>query len=175
VPRSRKTSRNKSSRSAPGRRAALSHVDAQGAARMVDVSDKPTSRRTAAARGRLKVSAAAMRAARLGELPKGSVVEVARLAGIVAAKRTAEAIPLCHPLPLEHVDVRVTPRKDGFDIAAEVVTVARTGAEMEALHAVALAGLTVYDMMKAVDRGMVLTDVRLVKKTGGTRGDYEAS
>jgi cyclic pyranopterin monophosphate synthase len=164
----------KSSRSAV-KRTALTHVDERGSARMVDVSEKPTTRRTASARGRLKVSPAAMLAAQLGELPKGSVVEVARLAGIVAAKRTAEAIPLCHPLPLEHVDVRVTPRRDGFEIEAKVVTVARTGAEMEALHAVALAGLTVYDMMKAVDRGMVLTDVRLVKKTGGTRGDYEAS
>jgi cyclic pyranopterin monophosphate synthase len=142
---------------------------------MVDVSSKPATRRTAVARARLKVSARAMRAANLGQLPKGGVVEVARLAGIVAAKRTAEAIPLCHPIVLEHVDVRVTPRADGFVIEAEVVTVARTGAEMEALHAVALAGLTVYDMMKAVDRGIVLTDLRLIKKTGGTRGDYQAS
>jgi cyclic pyranopterin monophosphate synthase len=142
---------------------------------MVDVSGKPATRRTAVARVRLKVSARAMRAVSLGRLPKGGVVEVARLAGIVAAKRTAEAIPLCHPIALEHVEVRVTPRADGFVIEAEVVTVARTGAEMEALHAVALAGLTVYDMMKAVDRGIVLTDLRLIKKTGGTRGDYEAS
>jgi cyclic pyranopterin phosphate synthase len=141
---------------------------------MVDVSGKPETRRTAVARARLKISPAAVRKARRGQLPKGGVVEVARLAGIVAAKRTAEAIPLCHPIALEHVDVRVTPRRDGFDVEAEVVTVARTGAEMEALHAVALAGLTVYDMMKAVDRGIVLTDLRLVKKTGGTRGDYEA-
>ena len=140
---------------------------------MVDVSEKPVSRRTATARARLKVSARAMRQAKLGTLPKGGVVEVARLAGIVAAKRTAEAIPLCHPLPIEHVDVRVRPRADGFEIEAEVVTTARTGAEMEALHAVALAGLTVYDMMKAVDRGIVLTDLRLVRKTGGLRGDYE--
>jgi cyclic pyranopterin monophosphate synthase len=116
-----------------------------------------------------------MRQANLGRLPKGGVVEVARLAGIVAAKRTAEAIPLCHPIALEHVDVRIVPRADGFEVEAAVVTVARTGAEMEALHAVALAALTVYDMMKAVDRGIVVTDVRLVRKTGGTRGDYEAS
>jgi cyclic pyranopterin phosphate synthase len=141
---------------------------------MVDVSDKPETRRTAVARARLIVSAEAMRAAQSGTLPKGGVVEVARLAGIVAAKRTAEAIPLCHPLPLEHVDVQVRPQADGFEIEAQVVTVARTGAEMEALHAAALAGLTVYDMMKAVDRGIVLTDLRLVKKTGGSRGDYEA-
>jgi cyclic pyranopterin phosphate synthase len=142
---------------------------------MVDVSLKPVTRRTAVAGARLKVSARAMRLANLGRLPKGGVVEVARLAGIVAAKRTAEAIPLCHPIALEHVDVRVTPRSDGFDLQAAVVTVSRTGAEMEALHAVALAALTVYDMMKAADRAMVLTDVRLLRKTGGTRGDYEAS
>jgi cyclic pyranopterin monophosphate synthase len=141
---------------------------------MVDVSEKPVTRRTAVARGRLRVSKAAMKAAKQGTLPKGGVVEVARLAGIVAAKRTAEAIPLCHPLPLEHVDVRIEARAFGFEIEASVVTVARTGAEMEALHAVALAGLTVYDMMKAVDRGIVLSDLRLVRKTGGTRGDYEA-
>jgi cyclic pyranopterin monophosphate synthase len=142
---------------------------------MVDVSEKAVTRRTAVARARLRVSVAAMRLANLGKLPKGGVVEVARLAGIVAAKRTAEAIPLCHPIALEHVDVKVTPRSDGFDLEASVVTVARTGAEMEALHAVALAGLTVYDMMKAVDRGIVLTDLRLIRKTGGTRGDYERS
>jgi cyclic pyranopterin phosphate synthase len=157
-----------------GRRSALTHVDATGRARMVDVSEKPLTRRTAVARGWLRVSPEAMRRARAGRLPKGGVVEVARIAGITAAKRTSEAIPLCHPLPLAHVDVRVTPRKDGFDLEAAVVTVARTGAEMEALHAVAIAGLTVYDMMKAVDRGMTLTDVRVVKKTGGRRGDYEA-
>jgi cyclic pyranopterin phosphate synthase len=140
---------------------------------MVDVSTKPSTRRTAVARGRIEASAAAMRLARRGDLPKGGVTEIARLAGIQAAKRTAEAIPLCHPIPLEHVDVKVTARGNGFDLEAEVVTVGRTGAEMEALHAVALAGLAVYDMMKAVDRTMVLTDVRLMKKTGGQRGDYQ--
>jgi cyclic pyranopterin monophosphate synthase len=139
---------------------------------MVDVSEKPSTRRTAVARGRIRATPAAMRLARRGDLPKGGVTEVARLAGVLAAKRTSEAIPLCHPIPLEHVDVSVTPRGDGFDIEAQVVTVGRTGAEMEALHAVALAGLAVYDMMKAVDRTMVLTDVRLMKKTGGQRGDY---
>jgi cyclic pyranopterin monophosphate synthase len=151
----------------------LTHVSATGEARMVDVSEKPVTRRTAIARGRLMVSPAAMRLARAGRLPKGGVAEVGRLAGVLAAKRTADAIPLCHPIPLEHVDVVVTPRRDGFDIEARVVTVGRTGAEMEALHAVALAGLTLYDMIKAVDREMVLTDVRLWKKTGGMRGDYE--
>lgn len=156
------------------RRARLTHLDARGAARMVDVSEKPVTRRTAVARGRLHVSAEAMRLARAGKLPKGGVTEVARLAGVLAAKRTADAIPLCHPIPLEHVDVTLTARRDGFDIEARVVTVGRTGAEMEALHAVTLAGLAVYDMIKAVDRAMVLTDVQLVRKTGGTRGDYQA-
>jgi len=140
---------------------------------MVDVSEKPVTRRTAIARGRLLVSPAAMRLARAGRLPKGGVAEVGRLAGVLAAKRTADAIPLCHPIPLEHVDVVLTPRRDGFEIEARVVTVGRTGAEMEALHAVAVAGLALYDMIKAADRSMVLTDVRLVRKTGGQRGDYE--
>jgi len=100
-------------------------------------------------------------------------VEVARLAGVVAAKRTSEAIPLCHPLPLTHVDVDVLPRRDGFTIEASVRTVARTGAEMEALHAVAIAALTVYDMVKAADRTMTIGDIRLVRKTGGTSGTGE--
>jgi cyclic pyranopterin phosphate synthase len=163
-------------RSLPRRRAApaLTHVGEDGASRMVDVSGKPVTRRTAVARGRIVVAASAMRLARQGRLAKGAVAEVARLAGVLAAKRTADAIPLCHPLALDHVTVELTPRRDGFEIEATVVTTGRTGAEMEALHAVTVAGLTVYDMMKAADRGMVLTDVRLVKKTGGVRGDYEA-
>jgi cyclic pyranopterin phosphate synthase len=139
---------------------------------MVDVSAKPVTAREAVARGRIRVAAAALRLARSGKLPKGGVAEVARLAGIVAAKRTAEVIPLCHPLSLTHVDVDVRPRRDGFEIEARVRTVARTGAEMEALHAVAVAALTVYDMVKAADKGMTITDIRLVKKTGGKSGDY---
>jgi cyclic pyranopterin monophosphate synthase len=135
---------------------------------MVDVSAKPVTAREAVARGRIKVSAAAMRLARAGRLRKGGVAEVARLAGIQAAKRTAEAIPLCHPLPLTHVDVDVTPRRGGFEIEARVRTEARTGAEMEALHAVALAALTVYDMVKAADKAMTIEDIRLVRKTGGS-------
>ena len=141
---------------------------------MVDVSDKPVSARAAVARGRIRISAAAMRAVRAGRLRKGGVVEVARLAGILAAKRTAEAIPLCHPLPLAHVDVELVPRRDGFIIEARVRTDARTGAEMEALHAVALAALTVYDMVKAADRRMVIEDIRLVSKSGGRSGDFGA-
>jgi cyclic pyranopterin phosphate synthase len=139
---------------------------------MVDVSAKPVTAREAVARGRIRVAAAALRLARSGKLPKGGVAEVARLAGILAAKRTAEVIPLCHPLPLTHVDVDVRPRRDGFEIEARVRTEARTGAEMEALHAVAVAALTVYDMVKAADKGMTITDIRLVKKTGGKSGTY---
>jgi cyclic pyranopterin phosphate synthase len=139
---------------------------------MVDVSSKPVTAREAIARGRVRVSAAAMKLVRAGGLRKGGVVEVARLAGIVAAKRTAEAIPLCHPLPLSQVDVDVRPRPDGFEIESRVRTEARTGAEMEALHAVAVAALTVYDMVKAADRGMTISGIELVRKSGGASGTY---
>ena len=139
---------------------------------MVDVSSKPVTAREAIARGRVRISAAAMRLVRAGRLPKGAVVEAARLAGIQAAKRTAEAIPLCHPLPLTHVSVDLTPRRDGFTIEARVRTEARTGAEMEALHAVAVAALTVYDMVKSADKAMTIADIVLVKKTGGKSGEY---
>jgi cyclic pyranopterin phosphate synthase len=137
---------------------------------MVDVSAKPVTAREAVARGRVEVSAAAMRVVRAGQAPKGAVTEVARLAGIMAAKRTHDAIPLCHPLALSHVDVEVTPRGHGFDIEARVRTEARTGAEMEALHAVAVAALTVYDMVKAVDKGMTIGGIELVRKSGGKTG-----
>jgi cyclic pyranopterin phosphate synthase len=139
---------------------------------MVDVSGKPVTVREAVARGQIVISAAAMRLVRSGGLRKGGVTEVARLAGILAAKRTADAIPLCHPLPLTHVDVDLRPRRDGFEIEARVRTSARTGAEMEALHAVAVAALTVYDMVKAADKAMTIGDVRLVRKTGGAGGPY---
>ena len=139
---------------------------------MVDVSGKPVTAREAVARGRIHVAAAALKLARAGKLPKGGIVEVARLAGVLAAKRTAEAIPLCHPLPLTHVDVEIRPLRDGFEIEARVRTDARTGAEMEALHAVAVAALTVYDMVKAADKAMVISDIRLVRKTGGRSGVY---
>jgi cyclic pyranopterin monophosphate synthase len=145
----------------------LSHLDARGAARMVDVSAKVATVREAVARGHIRVAPAALRLARAGKLKKGGVTEVARLAGVMAAKRTADAIPLCHPLPLTHVDVDVTARRDGFAIEARVRTEAKTGAEMEALHAVAVAALTVYDMVKAADPHMVIGDICLVKKTGG--------
>jgi cyclic pyranopterin phosphate synthase len=142
---------------------------------MVDVSAKPVTAREAVARGRVEVSAAAMRAARAGNLPKGAVVEVARIAGVMAAKRTHEAIPLCHPLALSQADVDVVARGNGFDIEARVRTEAKTGAEMEALHAVAVAALTVYDMLKAVDAGATITDIRLLSKTGGRSGAWTAS
>lgn len=141
---------------------------------MVDVSDKPVTAREAVARGRVRVSREAMAAFAAGRLKKGPVVTVAQLAGIQAAKRTAEVIPLCHPLPLQWVDVTVEPRGDGFDIEARVRTDARTGAEMEALHAVAVAALTVYDMVKAADKGMVLESIALVSKTGGRSGRWVA-
>ncbi len=150
----------------------LSHLDAQGASRMVDVSGKAVTAREAIARGRIRIAPSAMRLVRAGKLKKGGVIEVARLAGILAAKRTAEAIPLCHPLALSHVDVELLPRRDGFVIEACVRTEAKTGAEMEALHAVAVAALTVYDMVKAADRTMSITDIVLVKKTGGKSGAY---
>ena len=134
---------------------------------MVDVSAKPVTSREAVARGFIRVSTAAMRLARGGRLRKGGVVEAARLAGILAAKRTPEIIPLCHPLPLHHVDVDVVAKRDGYAIEARVKTDAKTGAEMEALHAVAIAALTLYDMIKAADTGMVIGEIRLVKKTGG--------
>jgi cyclic pyranopterin phosphate synthase len=160
-------------RPSPGPRGvSLSHVDEEGAARMVDVSAKPVTAREAVARGRIEIAPAAMRLVRAGRLKKGGVVEVARLAGILAAKRTSEAIPLCHPLPLTHVDVDLAPRRDGFVIEARVRTEAKTGAEMEALHAVAVAALTVYDMVKAADRAMRIGEIRLVRKTGGRSGSH---
>jgi cyclic pyranopterin phosphate synthase len=139
---------------------------------MVDVSGKPVTAREAVARGRIAIAPAAMRLVRAGRLSKGGVVEVARLAGILAAKRTAEAIPLCHPLPLTEIDVELVRRRDGFEIEARVRTQARTGAEMEALHAVAVAALAVYDMVKAADRAMTIGEIRLVRKSGGLSGEY---
>jgi cyclic pyranopterin phosphate synthase len=155
-----------------GKARRLSHVDAKGAARMVDVSGKAVTSREAVARGRITISPAAMRLVRAGALAKGSVVEVARLAGILAAKRTADAIPLCHPLALSHVDVLLRSRRDGFVIEARVRTEGRTGAEMEALHAVAVAALTVYDMVKAADQAMEIGEIVLVRKSGGKSGTY---
>jgi len=150
----------------------LSHLDARGQARMVDVSEKSITLRKATAQGLVLVSKAAMRLVRQGKLRKGSVEEVARLAGIQAAKRTSEVIPLCHPLTLTHVDIGIRHRRDGFEIMAEVRAEAKTGAEMEALHAVAVAALTIYDMVKAADKGIVISGIRLLGKSGGASGAW---
>ena len=142
----------------------LSHVDeASGAVKMVDVGGKPLSRRRASARCTVRMAPETAR--RLRELPKGDALAVAQLAGIMAAKRTAELIPLCHPLQLTHVEVALEPGSADVEIAASVETTAQTGVEMEALTAVSVAALTVYDMAKAIDRGMTITDVTLVEKT----------
>jgi cyclic pyranopterin phosphate synthase len=155
-----------------GGRLRLSHVGAGGEARMVDVGHKPPTAREAVARGRVTMSAAAARLLRQGRGPKGDPVEVARLAGIMAAKRTADLVPLCHPLPLTGIEVSVTPRRDGYVIEAAVRTTAQTGVEMEALTAVAVAGLTLYDMAKAVDKAIVIGEIRLVAKSGGASGTW---
>jgi cyclic pyranopterin phosphate synthase len=141
----------------------LSHVDESGSVRMVDVGGKPLSRRRALASGEVRLAAAT--AARLRELPKGDALATAQLAGIMAAKRTAELIPLCHPLPLTKVDVDVEVGTDKVEIRATVETTAQTGVEMEALTAVTVAALTIYDMAKAIDKEMTIGEVRLVEKT----------
>jgi cyclic pyranopterin monophosphate synthase len=141
----------------------LSHVDESGNVRMVDVGDKPLSRRRAVARA--TVTMAAETAARLRELPKGDALTTAQLAGIMAAKRTAELIPLCHPLPLSVIEVDVEPGADRVEITSRVETTAQTGVEMEALVAASVAALTVYDMAKAADKDMIIGDVTLVEKT----------
>ena len=152
--------------------AKLSHLDAKGKARMVDVGDKPVTAREALARGEITMSATALRLIRKGALAKGDPLQVARLAGIMAAKKTAELIPLCHPLPLTHVRVELTPIRRGYRIEARVRTTSQTGVEMEALTAVAVAALTIYDMAKAVDQGMVIGDICLIEKKGGRSGHY---
>lgn len=139
---------------------------------MVDTSDKTITARRAVASARVLASAETIAAIRKSETPKGDPLEAARLAGIMAAKRTADLIPLCHPLPLTHVDVTAEVRDDGVYLQAEVTTRAQTGVEMEALTAVSVAALTVYDMCKALDKSMTIADVRLEEKTGGKSGDY---
>ena len=151
------------------RKTPLSHVDAAGRARMVDVSAKPATARQAIAKGHIALGAAARKAIRDKRLKKGDPLSAARLAGVMAAKRTAELIPLCHPLQLTHVDVEVDAAKDGYDITATVRTMGPTGVEMEALTAVAVAALTIYDMVKAVDQRMTIGQIHLVEKTGGKR------
>ena len=139
---------------------------------MVDTSAKAETARRAVASGRVLMSRETVEAVRTRRTPKGDPLEVARVAGIMAAKRTADLIPLCHPLPLTHADVRAELRDDGVHLEAEASTTAQTGVEMEALTAAAVAALTVYDMCKAVDKQMTITDVRLELKTGGKSGDY---
>ena len=152
----------------------LSHVDDQGRIRMVDTSDKETTARRAVASARVLMNPETVAELRAHRTPKGDPLEAARLAGIMAAKRTADLIPLCHPLPLTHIDVRAEIIEEGVSLAAEVSTKAQTGVEMEALTAASIAALTVYDMCKAVDRGMVMTDLRLLRKSGGKSGNWEA-
>ena len=139
---------------------------------MVDVGAKPVTSREAIARGTISMSAEALTLIRRGEVAKGDPLQAARLAGILGAKQTASLIPLCHPPPLTHVSVELTPSKNGYTIEARVRTSAQTGVEMEALTAVAVAALTIYDMVKAVDKAMIIGDICLIEKSGGKSGHY---
>ena len=155
--------------------AKLSHLDEKGKARMVDVGAKPVTDREAIAVGEITMSAAALRLIRRGEVAKGDPLQTARLAGIMAAKQTSALIPLCHPLPLSHVGVELRPIPRGYRIEARVRTSGQTGVEMEALTAVSVAALTIYDMVKAVDKEMVIGGICLLEKTGGRSGHYRRS
>ena len=150
----------------------LSHIDDEGRIRMVDTSDKSATTRHAVASARVLMSSDTVRAVQQHRTLKGDPLEAARLAGIMAAKRTAELIPLCHPLPLTHVDVQAKMEEYGVRLEASVSTNAQTGVEMEALTAVSIAALTIYDMCKALDKGITISDVRLERKSGGKSGDY---
>jgi len=150
----------------------LSHVDARGRVTMVDVGDKAVTTREAVARGSISMSREALRQIRAGTVKKGDPLQAARLAGILAAKRTSSLIPLCHPLPLSSIHVDLLPNARGYVVEARVRTTAQTGVEMEALTAVAVAALTIYDMVKAVDKTMVIGDIRLEYKSGGRSGTY---
>jgi cyclic pyranopterin monophosphate synthase len=149
----------------------FSHLDDAGGMHMVDVSGKPVTRRVAEASCRVQLSADTV--GRLSRLPKGDALVVARLAGIQGAKATATLVPLAHPLPLDQVDVEIVPAAGGVEVRSRVVVTARTGAEMEALTACAVAALALYDMVKAVERGATISDLRLQRKSGGARGDWE--
>jgi len=155
----------------------LTHLDDRGRPRMVDVAAKPESQRTAVAEGAVRMSPEAFELVASQAVTKGDVLTVAEVAGTMAAKRTGELIPLCHPLGLDLVEVeaRLEPELPGVRVTATAKATGRTGVEMEALTAIAIACLTVYDMVKAVDRGMVIEEVRLLSKTGGTRGDWRRS
>jgi cyclic pyranopterin phosphate synthase len=153
-------------------RKSLSHVDPRGRIRMVDVGDKPETDREAIATAEIRVSKAALSAVRRGAVKKGDPLQIARIAGIMAAKRTSDMIPLCHPLALSHVDVDIMPRPWGYELRSTVRTKGRTGVEMEALAAVTVAALTIYDMLKAVDRAMTIGRVSVLEKRGGRSGRY---
>jgi len=153
----------------------LTHIDESGRARMVDVSDKAITAREAAAEGFVRMSPETLKLALSGEGKKGDVRAVAEIAGVMAAKQTSSLIPMCHPLALSKVDVRIEPADGGLAVTARVKTIGPTGVEMEALTAVSVACLTLYDMLKAAEKGMVIEGVRLVSKTGGKSGDYQAS
>ncbi|MGE3273798.1 MAG: cyclic pyranopterin monophosphate synthase MoaC [Vicinamibacterales bacterium] len=152
--------------------AGLTHVDAEGRVRMVDVGGKAVTAREAIAEGTITLSAEARRLVRAGRLTKGDPLAAARVAGIMGAKRTSDLIPLCHPLPLSGVDLDIVPTRTGLRVTARARTSAQTGVEMEALTAVSVALLTLYDMIKAVDKTMVIGDIRLLRKSGGRSGDY---
>ena len=152
----------------------LTHLDETGAARMVDIAGKPVTAREAVATGRITMSAEAAQAIRDGAVAKGDVLAAARIAGIMAAKKTAELIPLCHPLPLTRVTIDLAPDETGVTVTATAATEGKTGVEMEALTAVSVALLTLYDMAKALDKRMVIDAVRLISKIGGKSGDFAA-
>ncbi|WP_128892687.1 cyclic pyranopterin monophosphate synthase MoaC [Erythrobacter sp. HKB08] len=150
----------------------LSHIDAEGTARMVDVGDKPATKRVAIAEGRISMSSDALQAVRQGDAPKGDVLGTARVAGIMAAKRTGDLIPMCHPLALDHVDVEFAFASDAISVRATASLRGKTGVEMEALTAASVALLTIYDMAKALDKSMVIEQVMLVEKRGGKSGHW---
>ena len=155
--------------------ATLSHVDEEGRVRMVDVTSKDVTQRVAVARGVVTMRAETLAAIAEGQIPKGDVLTVARIAGIMAAKKTSELIPMCHPLNISGVEVKLTPRQEppSVEIEATVRIAGKTGVEMEALTAVSVAGLTIYDMCKAVDREMTVCEIRLMHKSGGKSGTFE--
>jgi len=152
----------------------LTHIDDKGAARMVDVSDKAATAREAVATGKIAMSAKALKAIETDAISKGNVIATARIAGIQAAKRTSELIPLCHPLPLSSIAIDFEMTSEGLGVTATARTTAQTGVEMEALTAVSVALLTIYDMAKAIDKAMVIGEIRLLSKSGGRSGDWRA-
>jgi cyclic pyranopterin phosphate synthase len=179
IKRRNATSRKSGRRSNPKPRipnpGGLSHVDRTGRVRMVDVGAKQHTAREAVARGRITVGPLALREIRAGRVAKGDPLQTARLAGILAAKRTSDLIPLCHPLPISYADVEIKRDKTGYLIESRIGTIAQTGVEMEALTAVAVAALTIYDMLKALDKTMVIGKICVAEKRGGRSGEYRRS